>query len=503
MSRMDNADTALNAWILAWVAHQLPVAPLQLFDANIFYPEPRTLAFSEHMFVQGLMGVPLFALGWSAVTVYNVLVLVGFATSGLAMTIVVERWTGSARAGVIAGLAYAFNAHTLVRFGHMQALHVQFLPLAVAALHDLLDRPAWRHAWRMAAAVTLQALTSNYLLVMTAIAMVSAAAAHPAAWFGRQGRQRLAMTLAAAAVSSLVLLPFLLPYYDARLTQGLLRPYDEVAYYSAQWRDYLATGGRLHYSLWSHRWFEHATPLFPGLTVLALAAWALAASETWRAHRTRAMIVVATVGVVLSFGAAVPGYRWLYDHVPLLQGIRGVVRFGWLALFALAALAGTGLARLEGRWPTAATPIALVAGVLITLEAARTPMAFTPVPPTPAIYRHVAALTHPVLVEMPFPQSATIQENGPYVLASTTHFQAMLNGYSGFIPASYFLHAAVAKRLPSQSAVRELALLGATHLVLHGRRLGPEVVSQLESTGTVRLLAREGDDRLYVIRPAP
>ena len=144
LSRTDNADTALNAWILAWVAHQLPLAPLQLFDANIFYPEPRTLAFSEHMVVQGVMGLPLFALGLSAVTVYNLLVIVGFATSGLAMTIVVERWTGSARAGLVAGIAYAFNAHTLVRFGHMQALHVQFLPFAVAALHDLVDRPAWR-----------------------------------------------------------------------------------------------------------------------------------------------------------------------------------------------------------------------------------------------------------------------------------------------------------------------------------------------------------------------
>ena len=138
-SRLDNADTALNAWILAWVAHQLAVDPRHLFDANIFFPEPRTLAFSEHMVVQGLMGVPLFALGWSAITVYNVLVLIGFTLSGVAMAAVVERWTGSRRAGVIAGLAYAFNAHTLVRFGHMQALHVQFLPLALAALHDLVD----------------------------------------------------------------------------------------------------------------------------------------------------------------------------------------------------------------------------------------------------------------------------------------------------------------------------------------------------------------------------
>ena len=87
------------------------------------------------------------------------------------------------------------------------------------------------------------------------------------------------------------------------------------------------------------------------MTVLALAGVALADAATWRAHRTRAMVALAVVGVVLSFGAAVPGYRWLYDHVPLLQGIRAVVRFGWLGLLALAVLAGAGLARLERRWP--------------------------------------------------------------------------------------------------------------------------------------------------------
>ena len=48
-SRLDNADTALNAWVLAWVAHQLPIDPAHLFDANIFFPEPRTLAFSEQI----------------------------------------------------------------------------------------------------------------------------------------------------------------------------------------------------------------------------------------------------------------------------------------------------------------------------------------------------------------------------------------------------------------------------------------------------------------------
>ena len=44
-SRNDNADTELNEWIMAWVAHQLPRDPLHLFEANTFYPAHDTLAF--------------------------------------------------------------------------------------------------------------------------------------------------------------------------------------------------------------------------------------------------------------------------------------------------------------------------------------------------------------------------------------------------------------------------------------------------------------------------
>jgi len=52
LSRNDNGDTILNEWVLAWVAHQAPRAPLHVYDANIFYPERNTLAYSESMIVQ-------------------------------------------------------------------------------------------------------------------------------------------------------------------------------------------------------------------------------------------------------------------------------------------------------------------------------------------------------------------------------------------------------------------------------------------------------------------
>ncbi len=99
---------------------------------------------------------------------------------------------------------------------------------------------------------------------MTALAMIVSAVSAPAAWTGRDGRRRLVLTAAAAVACGAVLLPFLLPYYRASTEQGLVRSFEEVAYYSGQWRDYLATGGRLHHALWSWRWFDQQYAALPG-----------------------------------------------------------------------------------------------------------------------------------------------------------------------------------------------------------------------------------------------
>ena len=79
LSRNDNGDAQLNEWILAWVAHAIPRAPLHLFQANIFYPAKDTLAFSEPLIVPGLLGAPIAWLGGSPVLVFNLMVLAGFA----------------------------------------------------------------------------------------------------------------------------------------------------------------------------------------------------------------------------------------------------------------------------------------------------------------------------------------------------------------------------------------------------------------------------------------
>ena len=498
-TRTDNADTALNAWAIAWVGTAVVRSPADLFNANIFYPEPRTLAFSEIMLPQALLGAPLTWAGVDPVLVYNLLAIAGFALSGFAMAWLVSQWTGDRAAGVVAGLAYAFNAHTLVRFGHLQAMHVQYLPLALFALQKTIETPRPRWALLLALALVLQSLTSNYLLVMSGIAMIAAILVRPDAWRPK----RLRALLAAGGLTSLALAPFLYPYWLVHTRQGLVRTFDEVAGYSATWRDWLATGSTLHYEWWSRQWFNSSTSAsFPGFTVALLALACLVRGEAWRDPRARMALAVGVAGGTLALGANLPGYRVLYELVPILKGIRVVSRFAWLTLFAFPILAAFTLAawkrRLRPRWGTL---VAVAVALLVTVEALRAPMTFTIYEGIPRIYDRVAAMDGIVLAELPFPPRELIKDNGPSVLYSAWHLKPLLNGYSGFTPASYTTYAKVMDSFPSSDSVRSLRAIGVTHVLAHKRRVPLDLLERCTHAADLTLVADEGDQVLYALTP--
>jgi len=506
-SRHDNGDAMLNEWIIAWIAHQLPRAPLHLFDANIFFPEPNTLAFSEHMFAQALMGAPLLWIGLPTLLVYNLLVMGGLTLTGWTMSMVVRHWTGDGWAAIVAGLLMAFNAHSLTRLANLQAMHAEFLPLAVYALDRLMVRPSGRAAAALGTAVALQALTSNYLLVMTAFAMTAAALVRAPEWLG-SGRSRALVPLAGAALlASVILVPFLLPYFHASREQGLVRSLQAVAVYQGSWRDYLTTGSRLHYEAWSARfWTEMRAALFPGIVGVALTGVTLVTGIAWRDRRLRLWLAVGVVGLLLSFGTKTPGYVLLYHLVPLLQGIRAPVRFGYLVLAAVAALGGCGLARLnQTRGLATASRRALIgsiAAVLVTLEAARLPIGWVPRYEVPEVYRMLAVERSHGVVELPLPPPAAFGLNAPYMLNSTIGWWPLVNGYSGFLPDSYLQRRIDLALFPADEAITALRRIGVEHVVVHRAEFSnrwPDALHRLEVAPALRPVAQAGDIAIYRI----
>src|SRR6185436_10045421 len=201
-----NADTQLNEWILAWIAHQLPRDPLHLFEANIFYPAHDSLAFSEPLIVPALMGAPLAWAGASPVLVYNLLLIAGFALTAFATFLLVERWTGNWTAGLLAGSAFAFNTHTLTRLPHVQGIHIYGLPLALLAADRLFRDGSKRAAAALTMALVLAAYTSGYLIVFAAVMLGIVALFHVRGWIVDWRRIVPAIALTAFA-SALALLP--------------------------------------------------------------------------------------------------------------------------------------------------------------------------------------------------------------------------------------------------------------------------------------------------------
>ncbi|NQW04952.1 MAG: hypothetical protein HQ485_13150 [Acidobacteria bacterium] len=511
-SRHDNMDAQLNEWTMAWVAHQVVRDPVHLFDAPIFYPEPRTLAFSEHLFVQGVMAMPLYWAGASPVTAFNIILLVGLTLTGWTTTLVVHRWTGVWTAAITSGCLIAFNANTLTRLVHIQAQHLEFFPIVLLALDQLLSRPRARAALILAGSFVLQALTSVYFMVFTAIAVVAAVAVRPREWLRENRRAFFKNAGLASGVALVLLTPFLLPYYQASIEQeGFTRALPEVARYSAHWANYLAAAGTLHLQTigWSAG-YASADYLFPGFTALALTLVAVGSFTAVRDRRARMALGFGLVSFALSFGPAFPLYSFLYDAFPPLQAIRGAARFGQMALAAIAILAGFGLAWLTTRLRRqAALVVGIVAIVAVNAEGWRAPIgycgtptgrcnAFTEVAP---IFATLNRDDVKAIVIFPFySPGGEHMLNARYMLQSTAHFKPMLNGYSGFMPASTVKHDRALRDFPSAASIDYLKAVGVTHALVDSRNMSEQVRAEIAASPSLVQEVTDGNLLVLAIR---
>ena len=531
-SRTDTADAQLNAWILAWVAHQLPRDPLHLFDANIFHPARDVLAFSEPLIVPGAMGAPFAWMGGSPVLVYNLMVLAGLALTALAGWRLMLAWTGDHVAAALTGAMFAFGSHTITRLAHVQGLHLYGLPLALLAADRIVTRAGmpggwWTRtgdAWWLALWMAVLVYTSGYTAVFGIFMIAAVVVARMPEWWGRRAAPVLGRFLLASVAAGIAAIPVYLPYARVAETQGMVRPLESVDLYSATYNHYLAATGRLHFSLWSEPFFAAAgDAYFPGFVVIGLAAFAL-----WRAARrtpgspapeadiapslTRARIVmlvaIAAVGVLLSLGTNTPLYGWLFEVFPPIRGMRAASRFGTLFVLAAACLAGYGLWFLRARfaarrWMTGVA-IALIAAANIEMAAA--PIPFHPFEGIPDLYARLADEPGDVvLAEIPLYRRRQIYRNVEYVLASTRHWRPLVNGYSGYVPRQYLTFAETFRGFPSDASLAAMRGAGVTHVMVHPARFpayAEAVMSELAAHPAFEPLGEgPGGMTLYRLRP--
>jgi hypothetical protein len=350
-----------------------------------------------------------------------------------------------------------------------------------------------RDAFWLALWMLCLAATSGYLAVFGAV-LVGVAVLARLPWWWRRALAVVPRFALAGVLTAIVTAPIAIPYQRVATEHGMVRSIENVADFSVPLKSYITSAGRLHYWLWSSEFFKDPIdPFFPGATVLLLAALALlwtrsrseGGSEEDRLLPQRVVMLaaIAAVGVMLSLGTRTPVYGWFYELFPPARGLRAAARFGNLFLLGTAALGGIGLAQLLRRVPPSRVAwIAVVVIAAANAESLRAPFRYTPFQGIPSIYSHVAAVPgRVVLVEVPFYPPQAIFANATYVLNSTAHFRPIINGYSGYAPSSYSVHAEQFRDFPNPDAIRAMRTAGATHVMVHPDRFhqGPEYASQV------------------------
>jgi hypothetical protein len=508
LARHDASDTLLNEWIVAWVVHQLPRNPLQLFQGNIFYPARDTLAFSEPLIVPAILGAPAIWLGASPVLAHNLLLLGGFVLTGLATYLLVFRWTRDPLAALLAGSLFAFNAHSLTRLPHLQAQHAYGLPLALLFVDRLMTRPGKGAALGLAASMAMMGYTSGYLLVFGTVMVGIVVVVRMSDW-RRDVRRVSAALLLATVVAGLLVLPVSLPYRRVATEQGMVRHIVNIRQYSANLRTYGAAVGTVHYSTWSEPVHETGKEsLFPGVLAVILSAVALWRAVRSGADRSRVMMVAAIglAGVVLSLGVRTPVYEVFFRLFPPAQGIRVAARFGALFLLAVACLAGIGLAGLRQRYAGRRWTVALAAAAIVvaTVETFRAPFEYRRFDGISPVYDVLAAEPgRVVLVETPFYPPRSEFHNAEYVLNSTAHWRPMMNGFSGYTPASYRRIARTFAAFPEERAIEAMRDAGVTHVTVHPHRFrdeGDKVIEALSRRPDFELLSIAAPRSVYLYR---
>lgn len=548
----------LNLWTLAWNHQWIRGQAPSYWDANIFFPHQKTLAYSEPQFATGLLTAPLVFLGGNTILAYNTALLgfvwgAGMAAYGLCWWLLgtfgrkeerqIPSTDGSRRyrwaAAVTAGLLYGFNSYMFREIGVLQLLATLFLPLTLLGIHRFFHQQRWSDALLSSVGFLCCWYTCAYYGIFLSIFV-------PCFAIRCGGRDLLGRKVLTKAVVMLTLLfvclmPLIYGMGSAKTTMGLDRPEFVVRDLSAVFMSYL----KLPQQNWLYGGLLGAGPgqsLFLGGVLVCLAS--LGVLALFRAKQSQAgainkqththlqrygafYLFMTLFAFLLSLGMALTPrpsmklgvyqflvwlspYNLLYKFVPGFSSIRSPHRFYVFVILFSALLAGYGVfwlsAHLRPKWGRIFVPLLIVVAIL---ELWPLPLRFVKVPGSreelPGVYEQVSKLPNAsALIELPIAIGSSEQEseaNARSMYFSSFHGHPLVNGYSGFAPQAYIELVTQVLTSTPQAVLPGLKAFGVQYVLAHTDQMTASETAQLRQLETVGLkpLFRNGDDFLYQV----
>lgn len=510
-------DTDLFLWSLAWDTQAFTHQPLSIFDANIFYPHRRTLAYSENLIGSAIFAAPILWLTHNPVLALNLVALASCALCGVGAYVLARRLGIQPAGALLTGLVFAFSPPRFLRMEQLHLTTIQWVPFGLAYLHAYLDEGRRRDLRLAAGFFTLQALTSGHGAVFLTMSMLGLLAYRTALGEPIALRRRLRDL---GVFGALLLTPAVLIFWPYHVVQGELPELKRsLVGWGIHTSSFFASPSRLH------SWVMSFAPdrltqgpnayLFPGYLPLLLALCAFSWRDARRTVSRRNMVLfyglVTLVCLWLMLGPPIGLWQFVY-WLPGLNFIRVPSRFSLLGILGLAVLAGFGFERVSSRLTSQRRNVlATVLGVLLAAEFATIPLGSQPYhAEVPAIDRWLDSRPKPFsIAEVPLPDSRNIvvedQRLTRYMLHTLAHWQKTVHGFSGIEPPEYRKLYWQLVKFPDEESLRSLMTLGVTYVVVHADLVPQGERAEFESRFVhwrdwLALEHADGDGRVYSLK---
>ena len=524
-SIVPHQDPMFSTWRVAWIAHQLPRDPLHLLDANILYPARGTAVYSDAAPLLGLLAAPLLWLGAPAVYAYNVMLLAAFVTAALGAFLLVRELTGSAAAGIFAGIVFAFSPFRFEHYNHLEIIWSCWIPLSLWALHRTIATGRWWFGILTGLFIAAQVFSCVYLAVFLATWLAVIGVLMLALRMLDVRSQAFRALVAGVILAGVLVAPYASAYMGSSRVVGT-RSTEETQFYSALAVNYLGSPPtNLLYGWTSAQWGKDEKALFPGVTAIVLAIIGL-----WPPLCRRRVLYALALLFAFDLSRGLYGFTYgpLREAITFFQGLRVAARAVTMMQLSLAVLGGYGVARLlgvkrgadgsardgsargegaqdervqgeraqseraqsEGKLPVVGVAVTAIAVLLTIVEYTNRPIPLMRMPTKPTVLQSWLADQHDIVIaELPFARADRLPGEDPrYQFLSTFHWQKMVNGYSAFVPPRYFGLMERMLRFPRPAALASLRARGVTHIVIH-----PEIYDREEPYAMVRGMATSPD----------
>jgi hypothetical protein len=273
-------DGILDTWILAWGAHQVIADPLNFFNANIFYPHKRSLAYSDHMVGIGIFIWPVIWATDNPILGYNVAQIAVFFFSALGMYLLMIHITNNKLASFISAVIFAYCPYRFDTTTYLNICSIQWLPFILLFFFRLLKKDSFKDLAAFSFFFLVQFLTSMYVALILSIAICVTIIYQLINQKEQISISLIKKLIIFVVISTIVIFPFAYPYIQLNKEIPLRRDIQQLSSWpgSADGMDYFSTPrlNKVFYTkyLAPHRGLAWIS-LFPGFTPVLLCITAL------------------------------------------------------------------------------------------------------------------------------------------------------------------------------------------------------------------------------------